>query len=50
MFEDVSRKRKWNWNSGNSKHDDEIGVDGHKLKLLSIGIELHIESPLPPEW
>ena len=49
MFEDVSKKRKWNWNSGNSKHCDEIGVGGQKLKLSSIGIELRIESPLPPE-
>ena len=48
MFEDVSRKRKWIWNSKNSKHDDEIGVGGKKLKLLSIGIELHVESPVPP--
>ena len=49
MFEEVSRKSKWNWNSGNSKHGDEIGVGGSKLKLLNIGIELHVESPLPPQ-
>ena len=48
MFEDISKKRKWSWNSCNSKHGDEIGVDGWKLKLSSIGIEIH--SPLPPEW
>ena len=50
MFEDVSKKRKWSWNSNNSKHGDEIGIGVQKLKLLSIGIELHVESPLPPEW
>lgn len=50
MFEEVSRKRKWCWNSGNSKHGDEIGVGGQKLKPSGIGIELHVESPLPPEW
>ena len=44
MFEDVSKKRKWSWNSGNSKHGDEIGVGGQKLKLTNIGIELHVES------
>ena len=49
MFEDVSKKRKWSWNPCNSKHGDEIGVSGHKLKLSSIGIELHVESPLPLE-
>ena len=50
MFEDVSKKRKQSWNSGNSKHGDEIGVGGQKLKLSNIGIELQVESPLPPEW
>ena len=44
MLEDTSKKSKWNWNLGNSKHGDEIGVDGQKFKLLSIGIELHVES------
>ena len=48
MFEDISKKIKRRWNSGNSKHGDEIDVSGHKLKISSIGIELHIESPLPP--
>ena len=50
MFEDVSKKTKWSRNSSNSKHGDDIGVGGDKLKLSSIGIELHVESPLPPEW
>ena len=50
MFEDVSRKRKGNRNSVNYKHGDEIGVNGKILKLLSIGIKLDVESPLPPEW
>ena len=49
MLEDASKKSKWSWNSGNSKLCDEIGVGGHKLKLSNIGIELHVESPLPPE-
>ena len=51
MFEYISRKRKWSWNSGNSKHGDEIGVGGDKMKLSNIGIELHVGwSPLPSEW
>ena len=50
MLEDTSKKSKWSWNSGNCKHGDEIGVGGQKLKLFSIGIELHIESPLLPKW
>ena len=50
MLEDTSKKTKLNWNSGNSKHVDEIGVDGRKLKLTNIGIELHVGSPLPSEW
>ena len=50
MLEDTSKKSKWNWNSGNSKHGDEIGVNGQKLKLKNIGIELHVWSPLPSEW
>ena len=50
MLEYASKKSKWSWNSGNSKLCDEIGVSGHKLKLSNIGIELHVESPLPPEW
>ena len=50
MVEDTSKKSKWSWNSGNSKHCDEIGVGGQKLKLSNIGIELHVVSPLPPEW
>ena len=50
MLEDASKKSKWSWNSGNSKHGDDIGVGGKKLKLLSIGIELYVKSPLPPEW
>ena len=50
MLEDTSKKSKWSWNSGNSKLCDEIGVNGQKLKLSNIGIELHVESPLPPEW
>ena len=33
--------------SKHSEHGDDIDVGGHKLKLSSIGIELHIESPLP---
>ena len=45
MLEDASKKTKWSWNSGNSKHGDEIGVGGQKLKLSNIGIELHVESP-----
>ena len=49
MFEDISKKRKWSWNSGNSKHGDDIGVGGEKLERLGIDIELHGESPLPPE-
>ena len=28
----------------------EIGVGVQKSKLPGIGIELHVESPLPPEW
>ena len=50
ILEDTSKKSKWSWNSGNYKHGDEIGVDGQKLKLSNIGIELHVESPLPPKW
>ena len=50
MLEDTSKKSKWNWNSNNSKHGDEIGVGGQKLKLENIGIELHVGSPLPSEW
>ena len=50
MLEDASKKSEWCWNSCNSKHGDEIGVGGHKLKWSNIGIELHVESPLPPEW
>ena len=46
MFEDSSKKSKWSWNSGNSKHGDEIGVSGQKLKLSNIGIELQVESPM----
>ena len=49
MLEDASKKSKWSWNSGNSKHGDEIGVDGQKLKLSNIGIDLHVESSLPPQ-
>ena len=49
MFEDVSKKRKWSWNLGNSKHGVEISVSGQKLKLSNIGIEIHVKSPLPPE-
>ena len=49
MFEYVSKKRKWSWNSGKYKHGDENCVGRQKLKLSSIGIELHVESPLPPE-
>ena len=41
MFEDTSKKSKWSWNSGNSKHGYEIGIGGKKLKLSNIGIELH---------
>ena len=45
MFEGVSKTRKWSWDSSNSKHGDEIGdeigVSGQKLKLSSIGIEIH---------
>ena len=40
MLEDTSKKSKWNWNSGNSKHGDEIGVGGQKLKLTNIGCHL----------
>ena len=47
MLEDTSKKSKSSWNSRNSKHGDEIGVSGQKLKLSNIGIELHIGSPLP---
>ena len=50
MLEDTSKKSKWSWNSGNSKHGDEIGVGGQKLKLSNIGINLHVGSPLPSEW
>ena len=50
MFEDISNKTTWSFNSGNSKHGDEIGVGGKKLKLPSIGIEIQVEFPLPPEW
>ena len=49
MLEDTSKKTKWSWISGNSKHGDEIGVGGQKLKLTNIGIELHVGSPLPSE-
>ena len=41
MLEGTSKKGKWSWNSSNSKHGDEIGVGGQKLKLSNIGIELH---------
>ena len=47
MLEDTSKKSKWSWNQGNSKHGDDIGVGGQKLKLSNIGIELHVGSPLP---
>ena len=50
MFVDVSKTRKWSWDSANSKHGNEIGVSGQKLKLSNIGIDLHIQSPLPSEW
>ena len=40
MFEYISKKRKWSWNSDNSKHGDEIGVGRKKLKFLGIHIEL----------
>ena len=50
MLEDTSKKSKWSWNSGNSKHDDEIGVGGQQLKLSNIGIELHVGYPLPSAW
>ena len=50
MLEDASKKSKWSWNLGNYKHGDENGVGGQKLKLSSIGVELHVESPLPLEW
>ena len=40
MFEDMSKKRTWSWNSSNSKRGDDIGVDRKKSKLLGIGIEL----------
>ena len=43
MFEDVSKMRKWSWDLANSKHGDDICVSGQKLKLSSIGIELHVE-------
>ena len=46
----VYKKRKWSLNLGNYKHGDDIGVGGKKLKLLNIGIEHHVESPLPSEW
>ena len=45
MLEDAYNKTKWSQNSGNSKHGDETGVDGQKLELSNIGIELHVESP-----
>ena len=35
VLEYASKKSKWSWNSGNSKHGDEIGVGGQKLKLSS---------------
>ena len=41
MFEGVCKK--WSWNSSNSKHGDEIGVGGNKLKLSTIGIEIRVE-------
>ena len=50
MLEDTSKKSKQSQNSSNYKHGDEIGVGGQKLKLSNIGIELQVESPLPPEW
>ena len=50
MLEDTSKKSKWSWNSGNSKHGHEIGIGGQKLKLSNIGIELHVESLFPSEW
>ena len=40
MFEEIYKKRKWSWNSGNSKHGDEIGVGGKKLKMINIGCHL----------
>ena len=40
MLEDASKKSKWSRNSGNSKHGDEIGVGGQKLKLTNIGCHL----------
>ena len=43
MLEDTSKKSKWSWNSHNSKHGDEIGVSGQKLKLLKIGIKLPLQ-------
>ena len=43
MFVDVSKTRKWSWDSTNSKHGNEIGVSGQKLKLSSISIELRVE-------
>ena len=36
MFKDISKMRKWSWNSGNSKHGDEIGVGEQKSKLPGI--------------
>ena len=36
MLEDASKKSEWSWNSRNSKHGDEIGVGGQKLKLSNI--------------
>ena len=49
MLEDTSKKSKQSWNSGSSKHGDDIGVNGQKLKVSNICIKLHVESPLPPE-
>ena len=44
MLEDPYKKSEWSWNSGNSKHVDENGVGGYKLKLSNTGDELHVES------
>ena len=50
MFEEVYTKRNWSCNLENSKHGDEIGVGGEKMKLSIISTELHVQSPLPLEW
>eukprot|EP01018_Ginkgo_biloba_P018191 Gb_27099 [translate_table: standard] len=47
--EDGSKKRKMEWNSSNSEWNS-ICNDGQKLSNSILGVELHLKSPLPPDW